>query len=735
MAKKNKQEEINHNFDVKKYDQHLKTQKVSDMLDVNYMPYAMSVIISRALPDIRDGFKPSQRKVLYTMKNMGLRPGNKSKSANIAGMTLRLNPHSDSSAYETMVRMVDKNETLLTPFVEGKGSFGKHYSRDMAYSAARYTESSLSKIGMRLFDGIDEDAIDMVDNYDGTMKEPSVLPVAFPNILANPTLGIAVGFASNICSFNLKELCEATITHIKNPKDDLFSAMPAPDFSTGAYILYNKEEMLNIYKTGRGTIRLRSKYRVNAKSNRIEIYEIPYSTTAEAIVERVIELCKLGKVSEINDIRDDTDKNGLVITIEYKRTCNPDKLMNKLFKLTPLEDSYSCNFNVIVENNPRCLGVYDILDEWIKFRKQCIVRMLTFEKTNLEKFLHLLRGLEKILVNIDKAIKIIKNTEKDEDVVPNLMKGFGIDETQAEYIANIKLRNINKQYILDKTSEISDIENKIKLLTKQINSDAEIKKIIIKDLTDIAKQYAPERKSEILYDYTEAEYKEEVKEVNDDVTVFVDKEGCIKKFNKLTPEDVENKKKSGDFLIVKEANNTEDILIFTNKGNVYKSKLSLVKKDNDTSVGTYINALCDLESDEKFIYMVITSDYKDNLMIIFEDGHAVIFPLKAYETKTNRKVLVKAFSVQEKPIFFDIISEKIEEDTKVYMVKSDNKKALTFKPINVSFKTTRTSVGAQLMRLSKGAKIVQCTNCTDLPEKTIKEFLADNYPNSGKLFK
>ena len=734
MAKKQKEETF-HSFDEKKYDQHLSEQKICDMLETNYMPYAMSVIVSRALPDVRDGLKPSQRKVLYTMKNMGLRPGNKSKSANIAGTTLRLNPHSDASCYETMVRMVDKHETLLTPFVEGKGSFGKHYSRDMAYAAPRYSEASLSKIGMKLFEGIDENAIDMVDNYDGTMKEPSVLPVAFPNILANPTLGIAVGFASNICAFNLKELCEATIQHIKKPKDDLLALMPAPDFSTGGYILYDKEEIINIYKTGRGSVRLRSKYRINSKMNRIEIYEIPYSTTAEAIVERIVELCKKGTVNEINDIRDDTDKNGLLITIEYKRTCKPEKLMDKLFKLTTLEDTFSCNFNVIVNGDPKCLGVYALLDEWIKFRKECIVRMLTFEKDNLEKKLHLLHGLEKILVNIDKAIKIIKNTEKDEEVVPNLMKGFKVDEIQANYIADIKLRNINKQYILERTSEIGNIENRIAQLIKIITSEAEIKKIIIADLTDIAKKYSPERKSEILYSFEEAVYEKEVVSTEEELTLIVNRDGCIKKMSRLTPEEVEEKKIFEDILLVQDVNNTEDLLIFTDKGNVHKSKMTLLKKDTDTSVGTYVNALCDFEPDEHFLYLVATSDYKKNMLIIFEDGHGVIFPIKAYETKQNRKILIKSFSTLEKAILFDTVSNDPKLDNKKYIAKASNGKALIFSPANICVKSTRTSVGAIFMNLSKGAKITSCQNCTNFPDKKIEEYSAPKYPNSGKLFK
>ena len=735
MAKK--KEEIK-KFDIKKIDQHMKEQNVCDMLEVNYMPYAMSVIISRALPDVRDGLKPSQRKVLYTMKTMGLKPGNKSKSANIAGRTLLLNPHSDASCYETMVRMVDKNETLLTPFVEGKGSFGKHYSRDMAPASARYSEASLSKIGTFLFDGIEQNAIDMVDNYDGTMKEPSVLPVAFPNILANPQLGIAVGFASNICSFNLKELCEATIQRIKHPKDDLLEIMPTADFSTGGYILFEKEEILNIYKTGKGSIRIRAKYEIDKKNQKIEITEIPFSTTSEAIVEKVVELCKKGTISEINDIRDDTDKNGLMITIDYKRSCNPEKLIDKLFKLTTLEDTFSCNFNVIVDNNPICLGVYSLIDEWVKFRKNCVKRMLIFEKENLSKKLHLLKGLEKILIDIDKAIKIIKNTVKDIDVVPNLMKGFKVDEIQAEYIANIRLRNINKEYILERTSEISNIEKRLSVLEKQINSENEIKKIIINELLEISKKYAPERKSKILYNFKEIVYdekKEEIKKSIEDLILLIDQSGCIKKISKIQPEEIEKYKKENNIIYQQNINNLEDLLVFTNKGNVYKTKVSLIKKDNISSVGTFVNALCEFEEDEIFLFAFATKDYTKNILIVFEDGKAVTYPVKSYETKTNRKMLMNGFSTHAKALLFDIIEDDREKDLNKYLIKSTNNKGFVFKAKDVTFKTTRNSMGATILRLGKGQTVKSCTKANNLSDKMLRDLTMDSYPSSGKNIK
>ena len=730
MPRKKKEVEVKKDFDVTKYDQHMKEQYVDEMNETNYMPYAMSVIISRALPDVRDGLKPSQRKTLYTLKLMNLLPGHKSKSANIAGQTLRLNPHSDQSCYETMVRMVDKNETLLAPYVEGKGSFGKHYSRDMAFASSRYTEASLSSLGMELFKGINKNAIDMIDNYDGTMKEPSVLPVAFPAILANPTLGVAVGFASNICSFNLRELCDATIERIKNPKNDLLDIMPAPDFSTGAQILYNKEDMREIYNTGKGAIKVRAKYTINKTNNRIEITEIPYSTTAEAIVDSIIDGCKKGRIKEINDARDDTDKNGLTISIDYKRTCNPEQLMMKLFKITPLEESFNCNFNVIVDGNPKLLGIYAILDEWIKFRKDCVVRMLSFELDELKKKLHLLQGLEKILLNIDKAIKIIKNTEKDIDVVPNLCKAFKIDEVQGEYIANMKLRNINKEYILSKTVDIKDVEADIKRHEKIIKSSAEINKIIIKDLQDISKKFGIDRKTDIV-NMSDVEMVPEDDEIPKyDVTVYITKENYIKKVpNNLIKENTEIKVKDDDEIVNSFSDdNTGDLLIFTDKTNVYKVRLSEIPDSKPQDFGGFLNSLINIESDENIIFTHCTNDYSKELLIIFENGKVARIPIKAYETKTNRKMLKNGFSDLSKVVSMFIV----DDATQYFMFVSTKDKRLVFTNKDVPLKTTKSTQGVQMFRLTKGVIISECNNVKVTDKKQIKGYIPNNYPAAGR---
>lgn len=1007
MARKKKEVEIKKDFDESKYDQHLKQQNITNMLDINYMPYAMSVIIARALPDVRDGLKPSQRKVLYTMKKMNLTPGHKSKSANIAGTTLRVNPHSDQSCYETMVRMVDKNETLLAPYVAGKGSFGKHYSRDMSFAASRYcitgdalistnkgilrisnivpksqngatydinngivvksvggannsiskffnsglhtcytiklengmkitgtpnhplmilnkeekaqwklienineddwcivdlddsnilygdndnieqaqekailyinqkftnideevfcgskkylkvfletlftkllykddmliyeheskyflrdlqtlliqsfgiysslvkrkennktiyalliedeyvyktaseinlllypdlikkldpvteydtfraikvasksyagkkivysvkvdskchsftangfinhnTEASLSELGMELFNGLNKNAVDMIDNYDGTMKEPSVLPVVYPSILANPTLGVAVGFASSICSFNLKELCEAAILHIKQPKNNLLEVMPGPDFSTGGQLIQNKKDTLSIYNTGVGSFTLRSKYKIDKKHNKIEIYEIPYSTTAEAIIETTIDLCKKGKIKEINDIRDDTDKNGLMISIDCKRSCNPEQLILKLFKLTPLESTYNCNFNVIVNGVPKRLGVYQILDEWTRFRTECIKRMLTYDLEEHKSNLHLLKGLETITPNIDKVIRIIKKTELDSEVVPNLMKAFKIDELQAEYIANMKLRNINKEYILKRTADIANIEKEIKKLEKQISSYAEIKKIIIKDLQNIIKKFAIPRKTEIV-DASSVDVLEDEPDVQEiDLKLYITKEGYIKKIpTSLLKEGVEIKTKDDDEIIKTfDDNNFGDLLIFTDKTNVYKVKISDLPEDKPQDFGSYIESLINKEDDENIIFTYCTNDYTGNMLIAFENGKVAKFPIKVYETKTNRKMLKNGFYSGSKIIYMNVV-----DDLKYYILTNSSNKKLVFNTQDVSLKTSKTTQGIQIIKLTKSDVLTECQPITITSKKTISKYLPNNYPAVGK---
>ncbi len=620
-------------------------QRITDTLEINYMPYAMSVILSRAIPEI-DGFKPSHRKLLYTMYKMGLLTGGRTKSANIVGQTMRLNPHGDAAIYETMVRLSRGNEALLNPFVDSKGNFGKAYSRDMHYAAARYTEAKLDSICTELFRDIDKNTIDFVDNYDSTMQEPSLLPVTFPSILANVNLGIAVGMASSICSFNLKELCETTIELIKDQGHNCIETMPAPDFIGGGIIIYDREEMEEIYRTGRGSIKIRARYEFDKQSNCIDIKQIPPTTTAEAIIDKIIERVKAGSIKEISDVRDETDKQGLKITIDLKRGTDPDKLMQKLYKLTPLEDSFSCNFNVLVDGYPRVMGVKDILIEWIRFRGRCVRRRVAFDLDKAEKRLHLLRGLEKILLDIDKAIAIIRKTEEESEVVPNLMIGFGIDEIQAEHVAEIKLRHLNKEYILKRLKDIEDLENTIREMKEILESKAKIRKIIIGELTEVIKKYAKERKSEILYasEIEEALAAEEIPDYP--VNLFFTREGY---FKKITPQSLrmgsDHKLKDTDEIMMKiESSNNKELLFFTDKCQVYKAKVADFADSKASVLGDYIPSKLEMEEGENAIYMVVTGDYKGNMLFFFDNGKVAKVSLSSYATKTNRKKLIKAYS-------------------------------------------------------------------------------------------
>ncbi|MBR5438365.1 MAG: topoisomerase IV, partial [Clostridia bacterium] len=578
-------------------------QHITDTLEINYMPYAMSVILSRAIPEI-DGFKPSHRKLLYTMYKMGLLSGGRTKSANIVGQTMRLNPHGDAAIYETMVRLSRGNEALLNPYVDSKGNFGKAYSRDMHYAAARYTEAKLESMCNELFREIDKDTIDFVDNYDSTMKEPTLLPVTFPSILANTNLGIAVGMASSICSFNLKELCETTIELIKNLDHNCIETMPAPDFVGGGTIVYNRDEMEEIYRTGRGGIKVRAKYVYDKEFNCIDIKEIPPTTTAEAIIDKIIERVKAGSVKEITDVRDETDKNGLKITIDLKRGTDADKLMQKLYKLTPLEDSFSCNFNVLVDGYPRVMGVKDILIEWIRFRGRCVRRRVQFDLKKAEAKLHLLRGLEKILLDIDKAIAIIRKTEEESEVVPNLMIGFGIDETQAEYVAEIKLRHLNREYIVKRLKDIENLENTIKEMKDILESKAKIKKIIVGELNEVIKKYAKDRKTDLYY-VTDEDSQEFVEEIPDyAVNLFFTKGGY---FKKITPLSLrmggEHKFKENDEIYQSfETTNNNDLLFFTDKCQVYKAKVSDFADSKASVLGEYIPSKLEMEEGENAIF-------------------------------------------------------------------------------------------------------------------------------------
>lgn len=661
----------------------------------------MSVIVSRAIPEI-DGLKPSHRKTLYTMYEMGLLSGPRTKSANVAARTMLLNPHGDQGCYETMVRMTQNRETLLTPLVDGKGSFGKHYSRDTTYASSRYTEAKLMPVAAEFFKSIKKNSVDFIDNYDSTKKEPTLLPVTFPNILANPTEGIAVGVASSIPSFNLNELCNATIERIKHPRKDLLGIMPGPDFTTGAYLLWNEEEMRNIYKTGKGSISLRAKYSTDTRNRIIEINEIPYSTTAEAIIENIISLIKAGKITEIADIRNEIGLHGFKLAIDYKRGADPDRLMQKLYAISKLQDTYSFNMTVLIDGHPKLVGIYEILDEWVKWRKACVKRELIYDCEKKKRELHLLEGLAKVLLDIDKAIKIIRKTEKDADVIPALMKGFKITEEQAAYVSEIKLRNLNRDYILNKTKTIDSLKEEITTLEKQISSEKEIEKVIIKELKDVQKKYGIPRKTEILTEYETINPSTEEKS-DYSVNLYVTEEGYIKKVAHTSlKNDPEIKFKEGDECIARYAtSNSKELLVFTNKQAVYKVQLSEVKNAKPSDMGEYIYNLCDFEEDEKILH-ICTSDAGKYVIIGFDTGKVAKFPLDAYETKQNRKKLLNAYSPNGNLLNIFII----EEDEDFTMERSDGKKIL-FSSELIPTKTTKTTQGVQTLRLSKNMQAVR----------------------------
>ena len=675
-------------------------QAVSETLEVNYMPYAMSVIVSRAIPEI-DGFKPSHRKLLYTMYKMGLLTGGRTKSANIVGQTMRLNPHGDAAIYETMVRLARGNETLLHPFVDSKGNFGKVYSRDMAYAASRYTEAKLDPICAELFRDIDSDTVDMVDNYDATMKEPSLLPTSFPNVLVSANQGIAVGMASNICSFNLKEVCDTTIALMKNPDHDILETLPGPDFSTGAELLYDEATTREIYSTGRGSFRLRAKWRYVKEGNLIEITEIPYSTATEVIMDKVAELIKAGKIREIADMRDETDLGGLKLTIDLKRGVDPDKLMQKLFRMTPLQDSFACNFNILIAGMPRVMGIGEILSEWTAWRMDCVKRRLYFQVQKKRERLHLLKGLERILMDIDKAIAIIRETELDSEVVPNLMIGFGIDEIQANFVAEIKLRNINKEYILKQTKATSQLEQEIAEMEETLSSPRKLKNVIIKELQQVSDKYGQPRKTEILYNVEEAEPEKEEDETPDyPVTVFVSDGGYLKK---ITAQSLrmsgEQKFKEGDSLAYSvETTNRAEILVFTDKFQCYKSRLRDFEDSKASLLGDYLPQKLGMDAGENVLQVIFPGDGKGFVLFFFENGKVAKVPLSAYETKTNRKKLTGAFS--DKSPVVKILS--LGADAQIAMYSSDGR-AMIFSTADLLPKTTRNTIGVAVMSLKKKA--------------------------------
>ena len=702
---------------------------ITDTLLGNYMPYAMSVILSRAIPEI-DGLKPSHRKLLYTMYNMGLLQGNTIKSANIVGRTMQLNPHGDAAIYETMVRLSRGNETLLYPFVESKGNFGKAYSKNMAFAASRYTEAKLSPICHELFDDIKYDTVDFVDNYDNTMKEPTLLPVTFPTVLANVSKGIAVGMASNIASFNITELCDTTIALMKNPEHQISETLLAPDFVGGGYVLYDKEELEKIYETGRGSVKVRARYTYDKKYNCIEIIQIPPTTTIEDVVDKIIELVKTGKVREINDVRDETDLTGLKITIDLKRGIDPDKFMTKLYKLTPLQDSFSCNFNILIKGNPMVLGVKAILNEWIDFRLECIRRRVSFNLDKKRKQLHLLKGLSKILLDIDKAIKIVRETESEAEVVPNLMIGFGIDETQAEYVAEIKLRHLNREYILKRIKDIEQLENEIADLEATLASKSRMKKIIVNELQAVAKKYDTGRKSEIIYETVDDYVAEEAVVPDYPVTMFITEQGYAKKIKTANLRmSGEQKVKEGDVMLPEiECSNRDELLFFTNKCQVYKAKVDDFNDTKASVLGEFVPSKLDMEPDEQVSYMAVTSDYSGYMIFLFENGKLAKVDMKAYETKTNRKKLINAYS-DKSPLVQAIY---IKEDTEIVICSSSGR-MLLINTASILPKTTKNTQGISAMKLKKTHRMVSLHLYEEGEFEKAWRFRAKNLPAAGAL--
>ncbi len=716
MAKRTKKNETDRNSEELNINAHILgagevvEQHITDTLEVNYMPYAMSVIMSRAIPEI-DGFKPSHRKLLYTMYKMGLLQGGTIKSANIVGRTMQLNPHGDAAIYETMIRLARGNESLLHPYVESKGNFGKSYSKNMQYAASRYTEAKLAPISAELFRDIDKDTVDFVPNYDNTMTEPTLLPVTFPSVLVNANMGIAVGMASNICSFNLKEICDTTVALIKDPDADITETLKAPDFIGGGQILYDEDKMNEIFRTGRGSFKIRAKYSYDKKNNCIDIYEIPATTTTEAIIDKIVELAKGGKAKEISDIRDETDKKGLKITIDLKRGTDADKLMKKLYKMTPLEDSFGCNFNVLIAGTPRVLGVRELLLEWIAFRTECVNRRVFFDLSKAKDRLHLLEGLQKILLDIDKAIRIIRSTDEESEVVPNLMIGFGIDKIQADYVAEIKLRHLNREYILKKTEDIEKLRAEIEDMEDILASRSRVKKIIVNELSDVVKNYDKPRRSEIIYTSDiddESEPDEEIP--NYPVTLFFTKEGY---FKKITPQSLrmsgEQKLKENDEIIetIEAANNTE-LLFFTDKCRVYKAKAADFDDSKASVLGDYVASKLEMEPDENAVYMAVTTDYKGFMLFFFENGKLAKIDLSAYETKTNRKKLIKAYCEK-----FPVVNMFCVTEDKEYVMKSTSGRILLLNTGAIAVKTTKDSMGVSVMTLKKGHRVSSVKEYTD----------------------
>lgn len=706
--------------------------RITETLESNYMPYAMSVIVSRALPEI-DGFKPAHRKLLYTMYQMGLLKGNRTKSANIVGSTMHLNPHGDGPIYDTLVRLSRGNESLLLPYVSSKGNFGKAYSRDMAYAASRYTEAKLEDVCRELFAEIDKDTVDFVDNYDATTKEPTLLPVTFPTILVNNTLGIAVGMASNICSFNLRELCATTVALLRDKDHDVLTTLQAPDFVGGGEILYNEKEMRSVCETGRGSIRVRAKYEYFKEGNVIEIREIPPTTTVEAIMDKIAELVKTGKVREISDMRDETDLGGLKLTLDLKRGQDPEKLMARLFRMTPLEDSFSCNFNILISGQPRVMGVREILTEWSAFRTDCVRRRTWYDMEGKKKRLHLLRGLQAILLDIDKAIRVVRETQEEAEVVPNLMIEFGIDEIQGEYVAEIKLRHLNREYILKRTEEIEGLEKEIGELQSILDSPSKIKKIIIAELEEVAKKYGQDRRSEILYDTPQVQVEELEQEMPDyPVTIFYTEEGY---FKKITPASLrmssEQRLKEGDAVRYEiETKNNAWLLVFTNQAQVYKCRVGDFADTKASVMGEFLPAKLEMDDGEMPIYVTVTADYSGSMLFFFQNGKAAKVPIASYETKQNRKKLLNAYSDKAELAAIRELPEEIE-----IAIKTTNGRLLLVHTSLIAEKVTRNSIGVSVISLKKNARIESVRAAAELELANDHRYRVRTLPAAGALLR
>ena len=706
-------------------------QKIVDTLEQNYMPYAMSVIVSRAIPEI-DGFKPSHRKLLYTMYKMGLLTGHRTKSANVVGQTMKLNPHGDMAIYETMVRLTRGHNALLHPFVDSKGNFGKHYSKDMQFAAPRYTEVKLDKICEEIFKDLDKNTVDFIDNYDGTMKEPTLLPTTFPSILVNANQGIAVGMASNLCSFNLKEVCEAAIELIQNQEADLTQFMKAPDFSTGGQLIYDQKEIRDIYNYGRGSFKVRAKYNYDPENGCIEIYEIPYTTTVEAIIDSVIGLIKSGKVKDITDVRDETDLDGLKITLDIRKNADPDGLMNRLYKFTPLEDNFSCNFNILIHGRPRVMGVKEILQEWLDFRISCIKRQTQFDIDQKMKRLHLLQGLKKILLDIDKAIKIVRETDQDSQVIANLMQGFGIDQEQAEFIAEIKLRNLNKEYILNRVADVEKLQQEIADLKELYQNEARIKQVITRELADVAKRFGQPRRTDLIRaDHIQVITTEHLIE-DYNLKLFLTEQNYLKKVSLLSLRaNPEHKLKDDDIIIQEiETHNKADLLLFSNKQAVYKLKIYDINDCKASSLGDYLANLLELEPDEKIIYLVATDDYKGHLLFAFENGKIAKIDLAGYATKTNRRKLANAYSDSAKLVRMLYLGA----DRELVAFSSINK-VLIFNTGNINPKTTRNSQGVQVLSAKKGSRMSALKELDEVEFSDPDYYRTKNIPAIGCYLK